>query len=139
MLRLLHITIINFLILGTINSQSLVEPDTLGSDVHTNDSTELAIPSDEYSKQLLSVRSSDCFCSDKVLFKITIEMDGAISNINLLKGTNTCWDEVLREALRKSSPWVPAKKNGIAIKSNMIIPIYYGTVIRYPCSELKKK
>lgn len=116
-----------------VNSQDMEVFDTLGAQIQLDDSIELAKPSNEYYYQLNLASSSDCFCSSRIFFKITIEATGEINNIHLLKGSGTCWDDVLLESIKKSSPWIPAKKNGVAIKIDLIVPIYFGPVVAFPC------
>jgi hypothetical protein len=135
MKKLLLISLLQTITLANVYAQTSISIDSLALSEHTVDSTESAVASEEYSRQLIAASNSDCFCSEQVFFKISIEANGDISKITLLKGTGTCWDDVLAESIKNSSPWIPAKKNGLAIKSEKIIPIHYGTVITYPCNN----
>lgn len=96
----------------------------------------LSKPSSKYYKALKEIaQQSDCFCSKKVFFKIGVDDLGNLNNIELIRGTGTCWDDEVKKIILDSSPWHPSKVNGKNVSSVICFPVYIGTVITYECQE----
>ncbi|MBB6460514.1 hypothetical protein [Flammeovirga kamogawensis] len=93
-------------------------------------------PSSKYYKALKEIaQQSDCFCSKKVFFKIEVDDLGNLNNVELIRGTGTCWDDEVEKIILDSSPWHPSQVNGENISSEIVLPVYIGTVITYECQE----
>ena len=58
----------------------------------------------------------------KIYVSFTVEKDGSLSDIKYAKGDENFKNEAIR-VLKKCDKWIPAKKDGIAIRSRMNIPM----------------
>lgn len=131
MKRVLLVFFLIFCILEILSQNSLKED--------LSDSIVYATPKEDFYEKLSTLaQESSCFCSKKVYFKITVQKNGELSKVEIMKGTESCWDDTLKTFLINSSPWNPAKKNNVPIDFEMIYPIRIGTVINYPCQKKRK-
>ena len=61
----------------------------------------------------------------KVVVSFIVETDGAITNVKMYKGDNSCY-ECNKEAIRvvkKMPKWLPGKNNGTPVRVSYILPI----------------
>ena len=58
-----------------------------------------------------------------VITKLTIEKDGRISNVELLRGIIPTLDNAVIESIKQMPPWKPAIDKGKAVKTFFCIPI----------------
>ncbi len=63
--------------------------------------------------------------SGRVYAQFIVENDGAISNIQLIKGIGGGCDEEAIRVLQGAPKWNPGKQRGIPVKVRMTIPIYF--------------
>ena len=58
-----------------------------------------------------------------VIIKLTIEKDGRISNVELLRGIIPSLDNAVIESIKQMPPWKPAIDKGKTVKTFFCIPI----------------
>ncbi|PZR18934.1 MAG: hypothetical protein DI539_15830 [Flavobacterium psychrophilum] len=58
----------------------------------------------------------------KMYFSFVVEKDGSLSNIKCLRGDETLVDQAIR-VIKKSEKWIPAQKDGVAVRASFNIPI----------------
>ena len=92
------------------------------------------MPGEKYLKNMMSAVMDTCFCTSRIFFRMSVSDIGEISNVELVLGTGTCWDEHVKQAIVNSSPWIPAKKNGVNVSCEFVYPVYVGTPISVPCN-----
>ncbi len=64
--------------------------------------------------------------SGKVYIKFTVNTDGSLSNFEPLKGHCTICSNKATEMMQKMPNWIPAKENGIPVRTQMVMPIQFG-------------
>ncbi|RYG15008.1 MAG: energy transducer TonB, partial [Chitinophagaceae bacterium] len=62
-----------------------------------------------------------------VQVKFTVELDGAISNIEIVKKLGYGCDEEVIRVLKRMPKWTPAKLNGQNVKSYFTMPVSFRT------------
>jgi protein TonB len=61
----------------------------------------------------------------KVFVKFIVDREGAISNIEIMKGINADLDKEAVRLIKLMPPWKPGKQNGRAVKSQFVLPINF--------------
>lgn len=62
------------------------------------------------------------FLPSRFLIHFIVEKDGSISNIEVVKGWNTHFNQLLIKIIKEMPAWAPAKQNGIPIRFYYSIP-----------------
>jgi len=60
----------------------------------------------------------------KVFIRFVVTKDGGLTQFEVLKGTDTVLDDEVIRVLKMAPKWIPAKRNGLPIKSHRTIPMY---------------
>lgn len=63
------------------------------------------------------------FNDDHVYLSFIVEKDGSLTDIVVEKGVNVLYDSICVAVVKLMPNWVPAQKNGIAVRSLMRLPI----------------
>jgi TonB family protein len=61
----------------------------------------------------------------KVFVEFVVLEDGSVTDVIVKKGIGAGCDEEAVEVVRTSPPWNPGKKDGIAVKQRMVVPIAF--------------
>jgi TonB family protein len=61
-----------------------------------------------------------------VMLKVVIEPDGKIGGITVSKGLGYGCDESAVDCVRTMPNWVPGKKNGIAVRTSVVLAVPFG-------------
>ncbi len=61
----------------------------------------------------------------KVYVKFIVDKEGAISNIEIVKGINADLDNEAIRLIKIMPPWKPGKQNGRSVKSQFVLPVYF--------------
>ena len=61
----------------------------------------------------------------RVYLQFVIEKDGALSNVEVLRGLDPSADEVAKRAIQDSPKWTPGKQNGKPVRVRMVMPISF--------------
>lgn len=61
----------------------------------------------------------------KVFVKFIVDREGAISNIEIVKGINADLDNEAIRLIKIMPPWKPGKQNGRSVKSQFVLPVYF--------------
>lgn len=59
----------------------------------------------------------------KIFIQFVVEKNGSLSNFKILKGDSQMSEEAIR-VLKITPKWVPARQNGVVVRSRYAIPIY---------------
>jgi protein TonB len=59
----------------------------------------------------------------KVYARFVVELDGSVSNVEILRGVHSVIDREVQRVLRAMPAWKPAKLNGKAVRSRFVVPI----------------
>jgi hypothetical protein len=63
------------------------------------------------------------FNDERVYLSFIVEKDGSLSNIVVEKGVNDVYDSICVAVVKIMPNWIPAQKNGVAVRSLMRLPI----------------
>lgn len=63
------------------------------------------------------------FNDQRVYLSFIVEKDGALTNIVVEKGVNQVYDSICVAVVQLMPNWIPAQKNGLAVRSLMRLPI----------------
>jgi hypothetical protein len=63
------------------------------------------------------------FNDERVYLSFIVEKDGSLSNIVVEKGVNVLYDSICVAVVKLMPNWIPAQKNGLAVRSLMRLPI----------------
>ena len=63
--------------------------------------------------------------SGKVVVQFTVNEDGSLSDIKILKSLGFGCDEEAIRLVRDMPPWIPGKQHGIPVKTTMRLPIHF--------------
>jgi hypothetical protein len=63
------------------------------------------------------------FNDERVYLSFIVEKDGSLSNIVVEKGVNDVYDSICVAVVKLMPNWIPAQKNGVAVRSLMRLPI----------------
>ena len=61
----------------------------------------------------------------KVYVQFIVEMDGALSNIQVLRTNSDAMGKAVVSALKKSPKWTPGKMGGKAVRQRMVLPVVF--------------
>lgn len=61
----------------------------------------------------------------KVYVKFIVDKEGAISNIEILKGINADLDKEAVRVIKLMPPWKPGRQNGRSVKSPFVLPVSF--------------
>lgn len=59
-----------------------------------------------------------------VVIEFIVDVDGSVSNVKAISGPEELWDAAIR-TIKKSGKWIPAKQNGISVKTCKRQPIKF--------------
>lgn len=61
----------------------------------------------------------------RVSVKLTVEQDGTVSNVTILRGMTECpeCDKEIKRLFESMPKWIPARNNGEAVRSYVNIPV----------------
>jgi hypothetical protein len=63
------------------------------------------------------------FNDERVYLSFIVEKDGSLSNVVVEKGVNEVYDSICVAVVKLMPNWIPAQKNGVAVRSLMRLPI----------------
>jgi hypothetical protein len=63
------------------------------------------------------------FNDERVYLSFIVEKDGSLSNIVVEKGVNDVYDSICVAVVQQMPKWIPAQKDGVAVRSLMRLPI----------------
>ena len=63
--------------------------------------------------------------SGKVIVSFTVEKDGAVSDIKLIRSLGFGCDEEVIRVVKKMPNWSPARKDGKPVRSRMLLPVAF--------------
>ena len=69
---------------------------------------------------------------ERVYLSFIVEKDGSINNIVVEKGVNELYDSICVAVVKLMPNWIPAQKNGVAVRSLMRLPISIDDAIMGP-------
>ena len=73
--------------------------------------------------------------SGRILVQFTVEKDGSIDQVEILRGMDDKLDKAILEFVKNMPNWVPGENDGKIVRSQMVIPIFiqwlYGRVNEY--------
>ena len=69
------------------------------------------------------------FNDQRVYLSFIVEKDGALTNIVVEKGVNQVYDSICVAVVQLMPNWIPAQKNGLAVRSLMRLPISFDDAI----------
>ena len=61
----------------------------------------------------------------KIMVGFVIERDGTLSSIRILRSTEIMYDESVIEVLKNSPKWIPALKDGKAVRTQFTLPMTF--------------
>lgn len=67
--------------------------------------------------------TSEVLWDQRVYLSFIVEKDGSINNIVVEKGVNERYDSICVAVVKLMPNWIPAQKNGVAVRSLMRLPI----------------
>lgn len=67
----------------------------------------------------------DCNIQGRVIVGFTINEDGILSDIKVMKSISPAFDEEAIRVVKSMPKWNPAKQNGKAVKSKYTIPVNF--------------
>ena len=67
--------------------------------------------------------TSEVLWDQRVYLSFIVEKDGSINNIVVEKGANELYDSICVAVVQQMPKWIPAQKNGVAVRSLMRLPI----------------
>ena len=67
--------------------------------------------------------TSEVLWDQRVYLSFIVEKDGSINNIVVEKGVNELYDSICVAVVKLMPNWIPAQKNGVAVRSLMRLPI----------------
>lgn len=72
---------------------------------------------------ILTDDTSEVLWDQRVYLSFIVEKDGSINNIVVEKGLNELYDSICVAVVKLMPNWIPAQKNGVAVRSLMRLPI----------------
>ncbi len=61
----------------------------------------------------------------KVIVEFAVETDGSLSDFKVLQSVSTDCDEEAIRVVKSTAPWIPAKKDGQAVKTRISMPLVF--------------
>jgi len=136
----LTIILLFFFISSYSFGQEKIEQQSNIETIEVNDSNEIFVMVDEFPEfpggdaaRIYYFRDSidypklaiDSSVEGTVYVTFVIEADGRITHVELLKGIGSGCDEEALRATREMPNWIPAKKDGVKVRSQFNIPIRF--------------
>jgi hypothetical protein len=81
---------------------------------------------------ILGDDTSEVLWDQRVYLSFIVEKDGSINNIVVEKGVNELYDSICVAVVQQMPKWIPAQKNGVAVRSLMRLPISIDDAIMGP-------
>jgi protein TonB len=76
-------------------------------------------------KNLRWPKDEDATIGGRVIISFTVEKSGTLKNLKIIRGLSPLLDKEALRVLEKSSPWIPAQKNGMPISVLYYIPVSF--------------
>ena len=76
--------------------------------------------------------TAEVLWDQRVYLSFIVEKDGSINNIVVEKGVNELYDSICVAIVQQMPKWIPAQKNGVAVRSLMRLPISIDDAIMGP-------
>ncbi|MEY3843991.1 MAG: hypothetical protein RL293_413 [Bacteroidota bacterium] len=76
--------------------------------------------------------TAEVLWDQRVYLSFIVEKDGSINNIVVEKGVNELYDSICVAVVQQMPKWIPAQKNGVAVRSLMRLPISIDDAIMGP-------
>ena len=67
----------------------------------------------------------DAGLSDKVYLSFVVELTGELSDFKVIKGAGRIFDEESVRILKSMPPWIPAKSNGVPVRTRYSLPLLF--------------
>ncbi len=80
----------------------------------------------DYTTKNYPERARKAGITGKVFINFTVEKDGTLSNVQILKGIGGGCAEVARNAIKSYGKWIPAKHRGKVVRQNFNFPVSFG-------------
>jgi hypothetical protein len=81
---------------------------------------------------ILGDDTSEVLWDQRVYLSFIVEKDGSINNITVEKGVNELYDSICVAVVQQMPKWIPAQKDGVAVRSLMRMPISIDDAIMGP-------
>ena len=78
-------------------------------------------------KNLILPPSSDCF-EGSVIVRFIVEKDGSISDVKVIRSIEPLVDDEAVRVVRSMPKWIPAEKDGKAVRSRFLLPVRIGNI-----------
>ena len=69
--------------------------------------------------------SEDCF-EGSVIVRFIVEKDGSISDVKVIRSIEPLVDDEAVRVVRSMPKWIPAEKDGKAVRSRLMLPVKWG-------------
>lgn len=76
-------------------------------------------------KNLILPPSQDCF-EGSVIVRFIVEKDGSISDVKVIRSIEPLVDDEAVRVVRSMPKWIPAEKDGKAVRSRFMLPVKFG-------------
>ena len=76
--------------------------------------------------------TAEVLWDQRVYLSFIVEKDGSINNIVVEKGASELYDSICVAVVQQMPKWIPAQKNGVAVRSLMRLPISIDDAIMGP-------
>ena len=76
-------------------------------------------------KNLILPPSQDCF-EGSVIVRFIVEKDGSISDVKVIRSIEPLVDDEAVRVVRSMPKWIPAEKDGKAVRSRLMLPVKFG-------------
>jgi periplasmic protein TonB len=70
-----------------------------------------------------AVEDSEPIMGSKIFIQFTIEKDGSVENVKVMRGIHRIYDEVAANVVRGMPKWSPAKQNGRPVCVTYTLPV----------------
>jgi periplasmic protein TonB len=70
-----------------------------------------------------AVDDSEPITGSKIFIQFTIEKDGSVANVKVMRGIHRIYDEVAANVVRAMPKWSPAKQNGRPVCVTYTLPV----------------
>lgn len=104
------------------------EPDSLKLVEFPDEQAEFPGGTSEFNRYILTnLKVSDSVLLEgpfsKIYARFVVEIDGSITNVEILRGVHPEIDREVKRVLRTMPRWTPAKQQGKAVRSKYVVPI----------------
>ena len=70
-----------------------------------------------------AIDDSEPIIGSKIFISFTVEKDGCIENVKVVRGIHRVWDETAANVMRGMPQWKPAMQNGKAVCVQYTLPV----------------